>query len=390
MSGRARTYLDHNASAPLEEEARVAMIEALGTAGNPSSVHAEGRRGRALVEEARDVVAQLVGAPAGGLTFTSGASEAIAAAVLGWRGEGAAVVSAIEHPAVHAAATRRGRGVQVAACDRQGVVAGVSLSRAVERAMEENAGPPLVALMAANNETGVIQPVGPAVREVRRIAPEAFVLCDATQACGRMAVDMAALDVDAVVISGHKLGGPMGTGALVVRQARGDEIDALVPGGGQERGRRGGTENVPAIAGFAAAAELARRRLGTGWTARATTMRDALERRLAGTIGGLGIAGQGAERLCNTSCMILAGARAETVVIALDLAGVSIGAGAACSSGKVGGSHVLEAMGLGGDAARGAIRVSSGPATETQELERFAEALEKVMVRMSVRAKSLA
>ncbi|MFT8243114.1 cysteine desulfurase family protein [Roseomonas sp. BN140053] len=335
-------YLDANATEPLRPEARRAAIEALDLPGNPSSVHADGRAARRILERARAQVAQRFGARPPEVVFTSGGTEADTLAIRGLGAGRRLLVGSTEHPAVLAAADAQASGGAAAA--RLPVTPdGVLDLAALEAALAEGS-PALVCLMLANNETGVLHPVAEAAALCRRHGARLHV--DAVQAGGRVPVSLGELGADSLAVSGHKLGGPKGAGALLLRP--GLDLAPGTTGGGQERGRRGGTEALPAIAGLGAAAEAADPALA----ARLATLRDAIEAG-AGAI----VAGAGAPRLPNTSCLVLPGVPAETQVIALDLAGVRVSAGAACSSGKVGRSPVLDAMGLGAEAGC-AIRVS--------------------------------
>jgi len=327
------TYLDANATEPLRPEARAAVLAALDLVGNPSSVHAAGRASRRVLEAARERLAARYDAPAAGLIFTSGGTEANALAIHGLGRGRALVVGATEHDSVRAAAP----GAAVLPADGDGV-ARLDLLPAL---LSE--GPALVCLMLANNETGALQPVAEAAMLCRAAGARLHV--DAIQAAGRVPVSLAQLGADSLAISSHKLGGPTGAGALLL--APGVEIEALVRGGGQERGRRGGTPGVPAIAGFAAAG-------GAEPPDSLAGLRDRIE---AGAAACGAVPIRAPKRLPNTACLALPGVRAESQVIALDLAGVHVSAGAACSSGKVARSHVLEAMGLGTLAGE-AIRVS--------------------------------
>jgi cysteine desulfurase len=334
-------YLDANASEPLRPEARQAMLVALEAAGNPASVHQAGRAARRVLETAREAIAGQFGGRPGDIVFTSGGTESVALAIhglgrggLGRGGLGRGrrlIVGATEHDAVRAAAP----GAMVLPVDGEGVADLAALAALLQE------GPPaLVCLMAANNETGTIQPVAEAAAICHRHG--ALLLADAAQAAGRMPLDLAA---DAMALSGHKLGGPAGAGALLLRP--GLELTPLIAGGGQELRRRGGTPALPAIAGMAAAA--------LAEPSDVAPLRDAAE--AAAVAAGAVVCGGGAPRLPNTTCLALPGVRADTQVIALDLAGICVSAGAACSSGKVAESHVLAAMGLG-ELAGQAIRVS--------------------------------
>ena len=332
-----RTYLDWNATAPLRPEARAAMIAALDLAGNASSVHAEGRAARAIVESARESVAALVGARPADVVFTSGATESnVTVLSAGWS---TIFVADIEHESVlHPAKTSRARIVEMPVCD-SGLVDSGAIADAVLCAAEPF-GHALLSLQLANNETGVIQPVADIARFAR--AHGIAIHTDAVQACGRLAVDVAQLDVDYLSISAHKLGGPKGVGAHVCRD--GAALPSLLLGGGQERRRRAGTENVAAIAGFGAAALAAMQDLAG--IERQRSCRDKLVAAIQQMTPEAVVIGAAADRLPNTSCIALPGKTAETLLIKLDLAGIAISAGSACSSGKVGASHVLRAMGL--------------------------------------------
>jgi len=335
-------YLDANASEPLRPEARAAAAAALATAGNPSSVHAAGRAARRVLEDAREAVAVRFGAAPADVVFTSGGTEADALAVhaLGAAlGRGARVIlGATEHDAVRAAAP----DAEILPVDAEGIA-----DLAALEAMLEQGGPALVCLMLANNETGAIQPVARAAEICRRHGARLHV--DAVQAAGRIPVDVADLGADTLALSSHKLAGPLGAGALLLAPGL-SPVAPLIAGGGQERGRRGGTPALPAISGFGAVAALPPED-----QARIAALRDAIER-AAAAAGAVAI-GAGAPRLANTACLALPGVRADAQVIALDLAGFAVSAGAACSSGKVAASHVLAAMGLGALAGQ-AIRVS--------------------------------
>jgi cysteine desulfurase len=329
-------YLDANASEPLRPAARAAAIAAFDIAGNPASVHGAGRAARRVLETAREAIAARFGGQPGNLIFTSGGTEADALAIHGLGAGRRLIVGATEHDAVRAAAPH----ATILPVDGNGVADLAALDSLLAAG-----GPALVCLMLANNETGTLQPIAEAAALCRRHGARLHV--DAIQAAGRISVDLAALGADSLALSGHKLGGPLGAGALLL--APGHHLPPLIAGGGQELGRRGGTPPLPAIAGFAAAA-------GTAEAPDQIALwRDALEAEAMAL--GAQVIGAGAPRLPNTSCLALPGVRADTQVIALDLAGIQISAGAACSSGKVARSHVLEAMALG-DLAGSAIRVS--------------------------------
>ncbi|MCW5730712.1 MAG: cysteine desulfurase [Alphaproteobacteria bacterium] len=368
-------YLDYNATAPLRPEARRAMLEAAEAGGNASSVHAGGRRARRMIEEARERVAMLLGARPDEVVFTSGGTEANHLALLG-AGADRVLVGATEHDSVRLARA----DAQALPVDGSGQIALEKL----DAALTESAGRALVSVMLANNETGVIQPVAEVARVARRHG--ALVHCDAVQAIGKIAVDLRALDVDFLSLSGHKLGGPQGVGALLVRDGR--MLEPLLRGGGQEFGRRAGTENLPGIAGMAAALAAALRDLAAMDTL--ARLRDGMEARLAALCPELRVWGRGAPRLANTSCLAMPGTLAETQVMALDLAGIEVSAGAACSSGKVRPSHVLRAMGAGEREAREAIRVSLGWASAEDDVERFVAAWAALYMRTGGQAARVA
>ena len=362
MATTRRVYLDHNASAPLLAEAREAMGAVLDLTGNPSSVHAEGRRLRGIVEEAREDVAALVKALPSQVVFTSGATEAnITALGGGWDW---IALPATEHDSVLAPARTSGARIVNVPVGRAGVVTSDELT-AVLAATPGLSGRRVAAVQLANNETGVLQPVAALVAAART---HGFAFhTDAVQAAGRIAIDFNALGADTMALSAHKLGGPKGIGALIIRD--GVEIAPLITGGGQERRRRAGTENVAAIAGFGAAARIAAARLAGD--ARVAALRDRLEAALLALTPAATIFGTGAARLPNTTCIGVAGRASDITVIKLDVAGFAVSAGSACSSGRVAMSHVLAAMGADAQAARGAIRISIGHETTAAEIDAF-------------------
>jgi cysteine desulfurase len=361
MNGRA--YLDWNATAPLRPEARAAVVAALDLVGNPSSVHAEGRAARAVVERARERVAQAVGCRPAEIVFTSGATEA--ARVLERPGEGRAVlVEATAHDALWA-------------------------HRAPGPAAERPEAPGHVLAMGlANGETGIVTEA-PARRD-GRIAFDGvscdLLLLDVTQAVGRIPFAFGWSGADMAILSAHKLGGPRGVGALILRE--GVEITPLAGGGGQESGRRSGTEDVAGIAGFGVAAEAAVRDLAEGAMERVAELRNILEETLEAAGQGIIFVGKDEARLPNTTCFAMPGWKGETQVMQMDLAGFAISAGSACSSGKVRESRVLGAMGLGAEVARSAVRVSLGPTTTRDEVTRFATAWLKALSRRPAAALS--
>jgi cysteine desulfurase len=360
------TYLDYNASAPMPDAVIDAMTAAARLRGNPSSVHAYGRKARAAIEAARADVAAAVGVASQQVVFTSGATEANAMALRGC-GRTRILVSAVEHESV----LNVDGGAERIPVDRDGIV---DLDRL--RAMLAGGGKDaVVAVMLANNETGVIQPID----DVAALAREAGALvhCDAAQGPGRIPVDVAALGVDFLSLSAHKLGGPKGVGALILRRA--GTIAAETRGGGQERGLRGGTENLTGIAGFAAATRSVPAALARAGAVE--RLRDGLETRLRALAPNAVVPGAGARRLPNTACIALPGVGAAAQVMALDLAGIAVSAGSACSSGKIKASHVLRAMGMGDDLAGSAVRVSLGPDTSAAEIDAFVAAWSKLAAR---------
>lgn len=353
----AQVYLDYNASAPLCQEARQAMVAAMEIPGNPSSVHASGRAARKIIDHARRTIAELVGGDSERIIFTSGGTEANNLALNGLE-DVTVFTSAIEHPSVMDGRTDA-RRIPV---DEHGVVEFDALEAMLKDASDAGE-KVLVSVMLANNETGVIQPVAKVALLAREYG--AKVHCDAVQALGRMPVDMGRLLVDMVSISAHKIGGPKGIGALAI--APGVMLVPQIRGGGQEKYRRGGTENVVGIAGFEAAARRAEANMAK--MADIAALRDRLETELASVAPELLIAGMGTDRLSNTSCLILPGMPGETQVMALDLAGVAISSGSACSSGKVRESHVLKEMGISDTGS--AVRVSLGLETTDEDIDTF-------------------
>ena len=370
-----RVYLDWNATARLRDQARAEMAAAFDLAGNPSSIHLEGRAARKLIEDARHQVAAALGAEARNVVFTSGGTEAnVLALQPGLRSPGGEplrrlVVSAIEHVSVLSGGQFFPRGqIELAPVTSDGVVDLDRLS-----AMLSGQPPALVSVMLANNETGVIQPIG----EIADIVHEAGGLLhvDAVQALGKIPIDVRAFGADLVSVSAHKLGGPKGVGAVVLAHDL-PTFAPLLRGGGQERNRRAGTENVAGIAGFGAAVAAALPALANEMN-RLTHLRNRLEAGLA--VGAdMTIFGANSPRLPNTTLFAVRGVRAETAVIAFDLEGVAVSSGSACSSGKVTPSHVLKAMQVRPDLVQGAIRLSSGYLTSEADIERCLEAWRKL------------
>lgn len=339
-----RVYLDWNATTPLRPEARAAMMQAMDLVGNPSSVHAEGRAARMAMERAREEIATALGADGADLIFTSGATEAAALSLAG-RGLACAPV---EHDAVRAWCD------PCLPVDHDGIVTVPDPSGAT--------------LQLANSETGVIQRL-----------PEGLAVSDLTQAFGKIPLAFNWLGITAGFVSAHKLGGPKGIGALVLRT--GTDLEAILKGGGQERGRRAGTENLIGILGFAAAARAAQAELEAGLWDEVAARRDRLEARLTDRFPEISIAGKGARRLPNTTCLLTSGWKGETQVMQMDLAGFAVSAGSACSSGKVRASGTLQAMGYDDQQSQSAIRLSISPALDEDQMNRFADAWESAYAR---------
>ncbi len=363
-----RAYLDHNATSPVRPPVRDAMMRALDLFGNPSSVHAEGRAAGAVLESARDAVAGLVGARGRDVCFTSGGSEAAVSVLTPGLRQSRAdapsllLISATEHVCVREGHRFPADQVEMIPVDGRGLIdldwLGARLAR--------HAGVALVSVHAANNETGVVQPLAEISELAKRFG--AILHSDAVQMAGRLPLDVKALAIDVLTLSAHKMGGPKGVGAIIMASAGLTLEDRLIQGGGQERSMRAGTQNVPGIAGFGAAALAAH----TGMAGEATrlgAMRDSFERRLVDAMPGVTIFGHGAPRLPNTSAFSLPGLVAERALIKFDLAGVALSSGAACSSGKVKRSYVLDAMGVSVDVADGALRLSLGWSSTEDEIE---------------------
>jgi cysteine desulfurase len=368
-----RAYLDWNATAPLRPAARAAMLAALAVTGNASSVHAEGRAARRLIEEARSKVAALVQAEPQNVIFTSGATEAnMLALTPNWGAvprRDRLFVSAIEHPSVRSGGRFAASEIQEVPVTADGIVDLDALRTALAKTKY-----PLVSVMIANNETGVVQPV----RQVAEIvhAAEGILHVDGVQGAGRLPIGMIDLGAGLLSLSSHKIGGPQGAGALIRRP--GLVPEPLIRGGGQERGFRAGTENVAAIAGFGAAAEAALAGLASE-SARMAALRDRMETDIRSVTPDVVVFGEGAPRLGNTSLLAVPGTKAETALIAFDLNGIALSSGSACSSGKVQPSHVLAAMGLEPSLARAALRISLGWETSEADLDRLLNAWKKVV-----------
>jgi cysteine desulfurase len=370
----ARVYLDWNATTPLRAEAREAMLAAFDLIGNPSSVHAEGREARRLVEEARAVVAAALGALPRNVVFTSSGTEANALALspaLRVPSGGPVerlLVSAVEHASVLAGGRFPADRVSLVRVTRSGVV---DLARLA--ALLADGPPALVSLMAANNETGALQPVAEAAGLVKQAGGLLHV--DAIQALGKIPLDIKAMGADLVSVSGHKVGAPKGVGALVIAEGL-IGLDPVLRGGGQELNRRAGTENVPGIAAFGAAVKAALQALPQD-AARMTSLREHLEKGLKATASAT-IFSDDVPRLPNTTLFTAPGLKAETAVIGFDLEGIAVSSGSACSSGKVQPSHVLSAMGYDPAVAQGAVRLSLGWTTDPEDINRALEAWRKL------------
>ena len=379
-----RIYLDYNATAPVPPPVIDAVTVALRECyGNASSVHVVGQQAKGVLDEARSAVARLIGAEPSEIVFTAGGTESDNLAVRGVAealesaGRRHLVVSAIEHEAVLNTAKalgKRGWTITILPVERTGVMVPAALASAIG---DKTA---LVSLMLANNELGTIQPVAELAAMAR--ARGALVHTDAVQAVGKVAVDVRALGVDLLTISGHKFGAPKGVGALWVR--RGLTLQAQSTGGRQERGRRAGTENVPAIEGLRAAAEIVVRTLAAD-APRIRGLRDRLESGILGLVPGAVVNGDPAARVPNTSNISFERVEGESLVIALDLEGIAVSTGSACSSGTLEPSHVLRAIGLSSSRVQSAIRFSLGPATTGAEIDRVLEVVPALVSRLRSR-----
>lgn len=381
MANTSRIYLDWNATAPLLPCVRDALLHAFDLSGNPSSVHKEGRAARMAVESARRNVANLVGAQASHVVFTSGATEAANLVLTPDYKMGRSAlrigrlyVSAIEHPAVREGGRFNKDDVTEIAVTSDGVLDLDALKKLLED-HDKTTGLPMVAVMLVNNETGIVQPVAEAARLVH--AAGGLMVVDAVQAAGRVPIDIQALDADFLFVSSHKIGGPKGVGALVTR---GEAMmpKALIHGGGQEKGHRSGTENTTAIIGFGAAAAFVLEEL-VERNAAIATLRERLETGMRKAAVDVIIHGAEVERVANTTFFTLPSLKAETGQIAFDIEGIALSAGSACSSGKVGESHVLTAMGK--DPKLGGLRISLGVSTSEAEIDQALAAFEKIASR---------
>ena len=391
LPAKTRVYLDHNAASPLRQLVRDAMIEAMSVAGNPSSVHTEGRKARGIIERSREQIAALVGADAKDVLFTSGGTEANMTALSPGlvaknpdeRDEAMCFISDIEHPSVKSGGRFAKSQIRTIPVTPSGVV---DLEAFIDLLDQNGLSPVdgtasrpsfMVSVMLANNETGAIQPV----TEIAGIVLErgGLMHCDGAQALGRMPFDMASLGVDLVTINAHKIGGPKGIGALIGPGVDHVLNDPLMTGGEQEMRRRAGTEDIVSIAGFASAAEISCEELADREMVR--FLRDRLERRLGRQHADLIVFAQDTDRLDNTSLMAIPGVLAENMIIALDLDGLAISSGSACSSGKVGQSHVLKTMGISKEIAQCAFRVSFGPQNWMSDIDALVGAIARVVER---------
>jgi len=361
-------YMDHNATTAVRPKARDAVVAAMEATGNASSVHGPGRSARRILEDARERVAALVGAAPDRVVFTSGGTEANNLALRGMRAK-RVIVSSIEHPSVLVPAS----GAEILPVSEDGIVE----PKTLEALLQDDEPGTLVSVMYANNETGVVQPVSEIAEIVKN--RNARFHCDAVQAAGKLPVRMNEVGADMLSLSAHKIGGPQGIGALVL--ADGIEPRSLLLGGGQERRRRGGTENLPGIAGFGAAAEDALAEMGR--LSRLGEWRDRLEA-TAARVAAIQVFGANVERLANTTCFATPGLTSETLIMALDLNGVAVSAGSACSSGKVTISHVLDAMGVDDAVARSVIRVSLGWNSEESDIDDFIDAYRTAVQRAGI------
>jgi len=391
MSSQTRHYFDYNASAPLLECARDAMIEALSATGNASSVHFEGRNARKCIEAARSSLASLIDFKPSNIIFTSGATEAanhILSPVIRAGGHELAVsrlyICATEHPCMMEGGRFAPEQIEIVPVDKNGILDIVVLDQMLSQ-HDASKGHPMVAVQLANNETGVIQPVS----EIAQVTHnhDGFLVVDAVQVLGKLDISVEDTGADFLIFSSHKIGGPQGAGALVLRDAALSPVP-LLKGGGQESYHRGGTENMAAIAGFGAACEWHSRNLTK--KLKIFDLRDSIEQGIDTISKQAGNAvaqpvffGKPVKRLGNTSCFSVSGVRAETVLMALDLDGISVSSGSACSSGKVKQSHVLRAMGANDDEMQGAVRLSLGWDEDKNGAEKFLAVWKTIIGRMA-------
>ncbi len=358
-----RTYLDHNATSPLRPEAKQAMVRAMEISGNASSVHSEGRKAHKLMDDARETLAFHLGCLPQMIAFTGGGTEANNMALRGLDVD-RILISAVEHDSVRSAAKASGKNVEIIPVDKFGRVDLNGLEQML------NGPKALVSVMIANNETGVVQPI----QDVVQLTSKVGGLChiDAVQGFGKRPMNFGLLGCDLMTVGAHKVGGPTGIGALIIRD--GLVVEPLLQGGGQELRRRAGTENLVAIAGFAATAKAAQ--------LENHALNDTLEAALEDTV----IFGDGVERLRNTTCFAKPGMKAETLLMNFDLEGIAVSSGSACSSGKVARSHVLEAMGVAPEISASAIRVSLGWNTTAEDIHRFIAMWRKISARQQTRS----
>ncbi|MCJ8322631.1 MAG: cysteine desulfurase [Hyphomicrobiales bacterium] len=386
MHNKPRIYLDYNATAPVRPKVKQAVMAALDLVGNASSIHQEGRKARGLIETAREQLAGLINAQTKEITFTSGGTESnnlVLASNLGALGKkqplAATLLGATEHPSLIKAQELSPRPVDIIKVDHNGLLDLTHLQQLLAGWKDKSDLPVLVSVMLVNNETGVIQPIDKIVEIVRKFG--GFVHLDAVQALGKMPIDFADLNVDLMSLSAHKIGGMLGAGALVIRL--GVLVDSYIKGGGQELGLRAGTENIPAIAGFGIAAiecvvDLEK-------ISHYNDMRQKLEVLIQAISADAVIFGQNTPRVATTSCFAIANVTAERALMSLDLAGIAVSSGSACSSGKVSQSHVLKAMGYANDLALCGLRISFGWDTKPQDLDEFITEYTKIYQRMAMR-----
>ena len=391
MATEQRIYFDHNATSPLRPEARSAMLSAFDQSGNASSVHAEGRRARGMLDHARESVASMCGASARDVIFTAGGTEANNLALTpslliegDRRPVTRCVISAVEHVCVLDGHRFPSDRVETLVVDANGIVSAESLSEQLTRISQQN-GRALVAIQAANSETGVLQPIAELSQLVHRHG--GLLHCDAVQAAGKLPLDQITAGADMVALSAHKIGGPQGVGALVLRSGGISIADKMMRGGGQERGARGGTENIAGIVGFGAAAQAVMSSLRLE-SANYQDWRDAVAAAVIKLCPEAMIFGANVARLPNTLAFAVPGLTAEMALMGFDLAGVALSSGSACSSGKVKRSHVLDAMGVAPDMVSGAIRVSFGWTNSAEEVIRFASIFETLIERMMKRSRA--
>ncbi len=373
-------YLDYNATAPLRDEAREAMLAAYGAPGNPSSVHQAGRQARSKVEQARHTLARALGVATSDVIFTAGGTEANNLGLLGLAKANTCtdvLLSAIEHPCIQMAAQNTGLPIHTIDVTGDGALDLAALQGVLDRLDSDSR--PLLALMMANNETGVLQPVEEAAKRLHKA--DGLVHVDAVQAFGKIPVSLASIGADSLAVSAHKIGGPMGVGALAL--TCGTQLSPRNLGGGQESGHRGGTENVPGIIGFAAAATAAIDDLDHN--ADMLALRDHVQQRMLVLAPNAVVLGGHAPRLCNTLSIATPGFAADIQVMSMDLAGFAISSGSACSSGKVKSSAVMVAMGLSDALSFCAIRISLGQTTRRQDLDAFVDAWGEALARIQLK-----